>query len=171
MLHVDMAMRANPRTTARSLGERAFLLAILLPALLLGPALGGRAIWLHSHGQGVEHLHLLPASASADRVETLDVWHELEHEDADHSHPDDHGPAPHGLVLQVPILHFVSSSPAGAESLPASFFLAIQPFCGRHGDALRGVHRAEPRRSGWPPDRGARSGVAAVLRSSHAILI
>jgi hypothetical protein len=144
----------------------------LLPGLLFGQALGGMAAWFHSHGPAGEHLHLVSEQLGQDHPGTLHDWHDAQHrhEREDGSDQDD-VPAPTGLMLELPYLlaapvRSTTLVSASSVSLPASL-----PVPRWHLALVEGAHRHELCCSGWPPQRAMRSGVAALLRSSHAILI
>ena len=152
-------------------GTRLFLI-VLLPGLLFGPALGGMAAWLHSHGPSGEHLHLLTEQVAQDHLGALHDWH-----DAQHRHEHDDGtdgedePAPTGLLIELPQL---LAAPLGGTTLVPALGIqvpAIIPVPRWHLALVEGIHKHELYCSGWPPQREKRTGVAALLRSSHAILI
>ena len=157
-------------------GRILLFLVVLLPGLLFGPALGGMAAWLHSHGPAGEHLHLVSAQVDQDHPGTLHGWHDVQHrherEDGreDGSDQDD-VPAPTGLLLELP---HILAAPVGGTTLfsaPSVPLPAVLPVPRWHLALVEGTHRHELHCSGWPPQRAMRSGVAALLRSSHAILI
>jgi hypothetical protein len=156
---------------ARIGGERAFLLAALLPALLLAPVFGGRAAWIHSHG-GIEgHVHILPVSSSAGELGFLGAWHASQHEGEVDSHEDDHERVPSGIVVGFPRILAVCVQGASSASQSVAPHLADAAAYGWRLDAIESPYRPELCRSRWPPGQGRRSGIAALLRSSHAILI
>ena len=97
-----------------------------------------------------------------------DAQHEHEHEDGA-LEEDEH--APTGLLIHLPYLLAAprcGASLASAQGLHLPVLLPKHPWSSA---LLERTHRHELRCSGWPPQRAARSGVAALLRSSHAILI
>ena len=152
-------------------GRVLFVLS-LLTALLFGPALGGAVAWIHSHGDSGGHLHLLPDDEQENEVAALDGWHDAQHRcghDGD-GHADG-GPAPRGFLIELPA--FAAAAPRGSTVVPAASAQA-QIGVPRSFQHLAIVESSTPQwliRSGWPPHRTNRSGVAALLRSSHAILI
>ncbi len=128
--------------------------------------------WLHSHGPSGEHLHLLAGQVDPDPLGTLHDWHDAQH---GHEHEDatdeEDEPTPVGLLIDFPQIlaaPCVDPSFTAASSLHSLAFLPpprwhLAPVAGPHGDGFYP--------SGWPPQGAKRSGVAALLRSSHAILI
>jgi hypothetical protein len=114
---------------------------------------------------------VLPVPASHHEVVELGEWHDAQHGgEADTLHGDEEE-APAGIVVLVPLLPAAAPEQGSATFQPASYLPAAVPACGWHLDAVESTYRTELCRSGWPPQRGGRSGVAALLRSSHAILI
>src|SRR5688572_24856950 len=105
----EMAGRRSQRSSRCRRGRVLLLLAVL-PAILCGPAFGGAAAWIHAHGFGGVHVHLLPDEHEHDHdVATLGEWHDAQgsgHEDGEH---DEDGPAPKGLLIELPEL--VAASP------------------------------------------------------------
>jgi hypothetical protein len=144
-----------------------FLVA-LLPGLLFGPALGGMAAWLHSHGSAGDHLHLLAEQVGADHLGTLHDWHDAQHEQEQLDGSDEGDvPAPTGLLIELPQALASTTLVSTLDVHPPALLQAPQWKLG----LAEGTCRREPHRSGWPPQLAKRSGVAALLRSSHAILI
>ncbi len=165
-----MAARPGKRGSGRCSPGRALLVLALLPALLLGPAFGGVAAWIHSHGPAQGHVHWLPDDHDHD-VAAFDGWHAAQHRRG-HEHGDhEEGPAPTGLLVELP--GFVAASARGSTVPPTASLqaLALLPLTGWHLALVLSSTRPGPIRSGWPPGGTERSGVAALLRSSHAILI
>ncbi len=181
-----MARLTKTRPMLRPCLARAFFVAALLPSLLLGPAIGGQALWFHAHGEGGGHLHLFPVPRALAPTETLGAEHAAAHATAhrhgsdgahgglagdDEAHHHDGEEAPAGFVLKVPVFRAVSASSSRDLARVASPVLS-----GARGDlgllAATGS-MARPDRSGRerPMCCGRRSGVAALLRSSHAVLI
>ncbi len=148
------------------------LLLVLLPALIVGPALGGMAAWLHSHGPSGGHLHLLAPETEHADLGTLHAWHDGQHrhEHEDGTHEEDE-PAPTGLLIELPQILAAPSSDPTLASAPSIHLPALLPSAHWHLALVDSTHRPELCRSGWPPQGAKRSGVAALLRSSHAILI
>jgi hypothetical protein len=148
------------------------LLLALLPGPLFGPALAGMGAWLHSHGPEGEHLHFLAPQVEADQLGTLHDWHAAQHgHEHEEGSDEDEVPAPTGLLIDLPHL---LAAPWGGTTLVAASSVhlpAILPVPRWHLALAEGTHGHELYRSGWPPQRTKRSGVAALLRSSHAILI
>ena len=152
------------------MAARAFLLALLLPVLLLGPVGRGGSAWIHAHGTVGSHFHLLPEGAAGD-VAHLHGWHAGQHHHESDEHHEDDERAPSGLVIALPSLlapAAKASSPSASLPAPSLAGFPAEDAC-VEGD--RDPRRAEPARSGWPPQRGRRTGVAALLRSSHALRI
>jgi len=150
----------------------ALALVVLLPALLCGPALGGMKAWLHSHGPSGGHLHVLMEHLAPDRLGALYDWHHAQHrrwheggtrgEDA---------LAPTGLMIDLPRVLVAPCRgstffPALSSSLPA-----IRPAPRWQLERVEAIDRGRQPISGWPPERPERGGVAALLCSSHALLI
>ncbi|MEW6072904.1 MAG: hypothetical protein AB1726_09990 [Planctomycetota bacterium] len=164
------AWPSNPPPPRPSPG-RVLLVLALLPALLSGPALGRAAAWIHWHGHSGGHVHLL-RDEHARNVAALDGWHDAQHrpghENGEH---EKNGPAPKGLLIDLPEL--VAASPPGSTAIPAASVLALAllPIPGLHLALVESSIRPGFLRSAWPPLGSKRSGVAALLRSSHAILI
>ncbi len=163
--------RTEGRDGRSAFGQMLFLL-VLLPALIVGPALGGMAAWIHSHGPSGGHVHLLAKQLDHGDLGTLHDWHDAQHrhDHEDGTHEEDE-PAPTGLLIELPqILAALSSGPtlasAGSIHLPA-----LLPSARWHSALVESTHRPDLCRSGWPPQRVKRSGVAALLCVSHAILI
>jgi hypothetical protein len=152
----------------------------LLPVMLLGAVLGGTRAWLHAHGSQGGHLHLLAEPIAEHHPDALRDCHAAQHRnthddggDARHEddahHPDDM-PAPAGLLIDLP--HVPAAPCAGTTLVSASSALPATLPAPRWTLALvDGTHRQKLYGSGWPPQRAKRSGVATLLRSSHAILI
>ena len=171
MVHPRSMVRPTRRSRRRALRRRALLLALLLPGLLLllGTVVGVQTAWVHSHGEEAGHVHLLAEHADSGEAIGLESWHEHQH-DGEEPH-DEHEPTPPGLLIDLPPLvagHQQTANPAdiiASSCVRAS--LAWVP-----GGALGRIrHRPEVLRSGWPPQENRRSGIAALLGSSHAILI
>jgi len=184
-----------------SRGMRAAILCLLpgvtlLSVFFLGMAPGGVSTWIHAHGPEGGHLHLLPSGID-DTVGGLGEWHgahhrseaehEAEHHDGpradprdghgaraheDHGNPDEHEPAPEGVQLDLPVLLALApKTPGGATTVGLPGLAApLAPLRWCLAPSRSG-HRPELARSGDPPPWSARSGVAALLRSSHALLI
>jgi hypothetical protein len=153
----------------------ALLLLALIPALLLGRAFGGRTTWIHAHDDEglhahVLHEHVLPENRGHE-LATLDSWHDAHHHQEDRDRPDDERkPAPEGLVIALP---GIVASPCQPSSAKHTCSLHAQLPSAELGPQPRavGVTCRPHVRFGWPPQTGERSGVAALLRSSRAILI
>jgi hypothetical protein len=169
---VSLAMEMADRRTRRSVRGRvhAVLLVALLPVFALGPALGGGMAWFHSHGPSGGHLHLVPSEHGHDH-DALDAWHEVQHHRAQEGESHEVAEhAPDGLRIEMPavIATAPSKAPAPGTSIAPPAFL---PSPGWSVELPGATCRPERCRSGWPPGKARRSGVAALLRSSHAILI
>lgn len=151
---------------------RTFLLVLLLPALFFGQALGGMAAWVHSHGSSGAHLHLVADRIDDDLLgslhERFDAQHRHEHED---DAREEEEPAPTGMPIELPeLLAAPCKGPrlASAQGLHVPALLATP----RWPLVLHVRAPAHERgRSGSPPRGAERSGIAALLRSSHAIRI
>lgn len=183
--------RAQSRTRGgRSASGRSLLVLVaLLPVLLVGPAVGGMTAWFHSHGPAGEHLHLLTEHVDAHRHGTLHDWHDAQHGLEAHERADDAHEggreageegveyAPTGLVIELPRIlaapyaraHLASAT--SIHSAPSIHLPALLPTLRQHLVFGEGPGKNGPCRSGWPPQRAKRIGVAALLCSSHAILI
>ena len=120
-------------------------------------------------------MHLLPDEHEHEHehdVAALEAWHDAEHR---HGHEkgehEEEGPAPSGLMIELPEL--VAAAPRSSTVIPSAGVqtLAALPFSRWHLALVESSIRTGPIRSGWPPRETTRSGVAALLRSSHAILI
>lgn len=160
--------RARPRTQP---SRRAVLLAlVLLPALLCGSLFAGVSAWIHAHGEDGTHVHLV-ASTHAHEVAALHDHHVDEHGD---QHEDDchepEEPCPGGLLVELP--DFLATHRDGTPAGPATGVLALGPSAViRVCCAVATRPRPAPVPTGWPPPRHERSGIAALLLSSHALLI
>lgn len=167
-----MRNRQTGQREGRLAARQILLLLVLLPALIVGPALGGRAAWLHSHGPSGEHLHLLAAEPDPADVGTLHEWHETQHRHGDEEGTDEEErPAPTGLLIELPEILAAPSNGQSWSSATSLDLPALLPSPRWHLALLESQHRPELCRSGWPPQPAKRSGVAELLRSSHAILI
>lgn len=172
LLHWMISWQATGRGGRSASGRTLLFLVVLLLGLLFGPALGGMAAWLHSHGPAGEHLHFVTEQVGQDHVGTLHDWHDTQHryEREDGSDQDD-VPAPMGLLVDLP---HILAAPVGGTTLVSALSVhlpAVLPVPRWHLALVEGINRHELYCSGWPPRRAKRSGVAALLRSSHAILI
>lgn len=161
-------VRLGTRRRQRAFRESALLLALLLPALVCGPVFGGRTVWLHSHGDEEVHVHLPPAGSAGGLA--LGEWHDSQHHDESDEHHE-HGQVPAGVVVHLPRVLVASSQAARALPSLGAFHIAAWSVTILRVDAGRRPCRPELFRSGWPPQSGQRTGVAELLRSSHAILI
>jgi len=147
-----------------------WLLVLALFALPLGAAFDGAVAWIHSHGHRGGHLHLLAAEHEA---AAHGEWHAAEHrhEHAPEPEPDDEEREDRpGVLVDLP--EGLAASARGSGTIPSSRVLAQAPLLERQ--ALTPAVASGPPgvvRSGWPPQRGRRSGVAALLCSSHALLL
>ena len=142
----------------------------LLPALLLLPALGGFAVWRHAHGPSGTHAHWL---ASTEDVGDARAHHALHaHEptrDETYGGGEGYESAPVGLVLawprfEAPLARVHVLPPALACAVGRAAFGYIAPPLAPFPDGVEG-------RAAGPPSRARRSGLAELLRGSHAILI
>jgi hypothetical protein len=153
---------------------RRILVLVLLPALAFGPILGGAAVLLHAHGLTGEHLHVVAAAADHSHVGAFEEWHGALHEhghDGSTQEEKQDEPAPIGLPFELPR---ILATPPGSWASPcaASIVLPLAlPVSTWHLAPVWSTHRLDLCRSSWPPQRARRSGTAALLRSSHAILI
>jgi hypothetical protein len=147
------------------------LFALLLPALVLGTVVGGRTTWLHSHGADAGHVHLPPQDVAVRGASALAEWHAGQHEDDDRHRHQDRGPHPTGLVVDLPAILLASSPTTSSADPIGSLAFATAPAWACPGPLVETGPRPDLCRSGWPPQRGRRSGIAALLRTSHAILI
>ena len=143
------------------------LVLALLPALVYGPVLGGLAAWVHAHGPSGAHLHLLQAQTEqADLHERHDELHGHAHERHEHEAPE-----PEGLLIEFP--QVLANAPRDPGAGPAASATPAAPVQSVRSSLLfaGSTHRAYLCRSAWPPQEPARTGVAALLLSSHALLI
>lgn len=167
----EMADRQGERRSERCSPGRFLVVLALLPALLAVPALGGFAAWIHAHGPSGAHVHLMSSGHDHD-VAALEGWHDAQHrlEPADEDH-DVGGRAPKGLRIELP--EIVAPATHGSNAIHAAGVRAPvpPPFAGWHPPLVERSLRPWLIRSGWPPQGTRRTGVAALLRSSHAIRI
>lgn len=155
------------------------LVLIALPALLFGPALSGAVAWFHAHGAEGGHVHLLPEELHHVHGDGV-----VAHEESPRSHPHgegetrdhepghgDGGQAPHGFRIELPA--FDAAPTRGSTPIPPALPLALAGLPSLRGPTpvVAGPTHPGRIRSGWPPQGAQRSGVAALLGSSHAILI
>jgi hypothetical protein len=149
--------------------EQLLLLVLLLPGLVLGATLDGQTAWFHSHGPAGDHLHLLFASADLDGHERASVVEQL------HSHegaaPEDEHDAPAGIWIELPRILAASTRNASQPQVPVVQASAPLPPVRWRPVTTERLHRPDACRFGWPARGRELSGVAALLRSSHAILI
>ncbi len=120
---------------------------------------------MHVVAMPVDHAHLDALHALHDAEDRHD------HEERTHEEGRPEEPAPRGLLIELP--HVLAARPRGATSSSAT---SLAPIVALPSPSLRpapveGPLRPEDPRSAWPSRRAKRSGVAALLRSSHAILI
>ncbi|MFN0008808.1 MAG: hypothetical protein ACKVXR_12980 [Planctomycetota bacterium] len=154
-----------------------FLLLVLpmLPALVVGPAFEGGTAWLHTHGTSGGHLHLVAAATDHSHPTSPDEEHDAWHGHCHDSAPPIEGirdePAPEGLRIQFPDLLVIAPGGSVPRSATSSGMLAVLPPPLRHWTVLEHPRPADPRPSAGPPRRARRSGLAELVRSSHAILI
>lgn len=152
-------------------------LGLLMPWLLFVSALGGRTFWLHAHGPEGLHVHQATDELAPELAWGLGSRHQADH----HAHdsgdlPDDEKAdreAPSTIaVVQIPIVDLASGRLAAQR-------LSIDPI-GPVPSLAAYQDAARPRPPDVRPDRGrdrgaprrpSRSGIAAVLGSSHAILL
>jgi len=174
-----MASGRNQRRSGRQRAGRAWLVLIALPALLFGPAFSGAVAWFHAHGAEGAHVHLLLEEHHHAHGQGV-VAHE---EDRHSHHPDggetgddepghgDGGPVPHGFRIELPA--FDAAPTRGSSPIPPATTHSLAGPPASRGPTVPSVAPTHPVRirSGWPPQGAQRSGVAALLRSSHAILI
>jgi hypothetical protein len=168
-----MARRQTRGRARRCAPQRVLLVLGLIAALVLGSALGGSTAWLHSHGHSGGHVHLVAAEIAPADLEVLHAWHDARHHEGHEHAPEEEreeGPAPDELLIELPQIlaaasrtSTVPTTSVQAPALPASLRWQLA--------LVESVHRPDVCRSGWPPEVAGRSGVAALLRSSHAILI
>lgn len=146
------------------------MILLLLPLLALGPAVGGISAWVHVHGEAGTHLHLF-ASGEHHGSSAHHDWHATQHSDAhDAATADDDEPAPGGLIVELPeeLAQSVDAPtrPRFAADASVATLLPIPSPVPRVACGARTLHA----RFDLPPRQAVRSGVAVLLRSSHAIL-
>ncbi len=155
-------------------GRTLFLLVVSLPVLILGAAFGRMTAWVHAHGPSGNHLHL--QSESTDRHD-IGFAHAHEGHGAPQGLAQEHGgdepdePAPAGLGIDIPLILAV---PGGGATIVAESgvpWTELMPAPPWHFAPLVGAHGREHCRAHGPPRPNARSGIPALLRTSHAILI
>ncbi len=164
-------MNGKSQHRCKPLGSRALqrvlLFIALLPTLVLGPVLGGTRALFHSHGDEGEHVHLVSSLAEHAHAENLEAWHAEQHgESPGHDHED---PLPPSIVIQFPELVAVAHLPGLAAHADASFSSCCTSPAWRQ-DVLCRLPVAHAPSPPSPPGI-TRSGIALLLRSSHAILI
>jgi hypothetical protein len=143
---------------------------VLLPVLVAGPVLGGAAIRFHAHGAAGEHVHVV---ADVDHVHVHDFHaghaaahgHELP---AGEKHDE---PTPTGLLVEFPRVIAAVAKSADVPSSTGSVLRSVMPLASWSLSPSASTHRPGLCRSSWPPQPSERSGVAVLLRSSHALLI
>lgn len=185
---VIFRLRSQRRNCLLARGARIVVALLILPALLIAPIANGGAVLFHSHGHshaqdhehGNGHAHVLPSALAHGPSHALDDWHHEEHEPANHDRddpcgdpaPDRRAPAtpPTGLLLKLSWSILPRSELRSCIATPV-FQLALA-FTTETTFDLR-ANRHAWREPVLPPRAGSpgRSGVAAVLRSSHALLI
>lgn len=147
-------------------------LVLVVPNLLLGPALGSGLLLLHEHGHHELHGHAFQG-AHSDETAAHGDWHDQQHAGAVHHpgqpHFDEKDTLPTEVLVERPAWSTTGSTVA-AQPLELLRFLADAPIIGsiesRWADADR------PRRPTGPsPGPPGGSGAARVLRASHALLI
>lgn len=151
--------------------RRGILVAVLvLPWLLLGSIVGGRTIWLHSHGQEGRHLH------TADGAATFHAWSLAAEHHEGHGHDEEGGERVEhdcprtGTPVLLPFAPIVGVRAPSSPGLSVPIGLAPgSPAAGGRGDGHRATSRQPP--ADRPPPGPRRSGIAALLTSSHAILL
>jgi hypothetical protein len=147
----------------------------LLPALLLGPALGGMTVWVHAHDDHGGHVHVVVGHVHDGEQHALEHRHALAHRhDGNaqrHDDVQDEQPSPRGLLIELPEA-LAAARRERAVTAEESFVLALIPPAPREFVALT-IHapRLDPCRAVGPPGGANRSAVAELLRSSHALLI
>jgi hypothetical protein len=152
--------------------ERAGLLLLLLPALLLAQVLGGQDLLLHSHGETAAHLHIVPHEAPAHAhgygPRHAEDVRSHEHDDLPVD-SDGHDACEFRLASPGSLL------PGSARSFDSTGWIAaaseiptFEPWHPRFGEEPLTADRKPPEPS---PPRKERSGIASLLSSSRAILI
>ena len=168
-----MTSRRTERNRGRGVWGRILLLLAVLPVLVLGPALGGMVAWLHSHGSSGAHLHLVLEHGEHHGAGPSHAWHahQHRHDGEDETSGGDDEPSPEGLRLELREL--VAAAPRAAAPAPATSIhvLALLPAPAWEPARIEGLPPARSHRSVWPPPGSSRSGLAALLRSSHALRI
>ena len=171
---------AHGRTSrARAGCKRMLALLATLPTLLIGPVLGGDALLLHAHGVVGEHFHLVREDVEAEHHEDHGPWlaldhhdHELEHHpSADPSSPQREPDERSRLLISLPgPLHFCSVHSPQLAGPAHTFVLRFEgePRIHSRVNAPAFVGTGPPGRTRPVKER---SGLAAVLATSRAILI
>ncbi len=166
---------------------RMLLFLALLPVLVLGSASGAMGLWLHSHGPTGGHVHLVPPHADPLQLGSLherhDARHHHEHEhehdhEPEHEHEgeppdgeDEDHPAPRGLVIELPPVLAATPKSSNSSAAASTPLPSMHPVRRWHVAVQAIEHRPDRCRYGGPPQRARRSGVAELLRGSHALLI
>ncbi|MFN0207794.1 MAG: hypothetical protein ACKVS6_15910 [Planctomycetota bacterium] len=176
--------RSRKRQQAWTKWAAALFLLVLIPSLVFGPVLGDNTLLLHSHGEGSPHVHVVgdEVAAHPDRLEDA---HDLQHHheesqelhDAHHeSHVDIHNQPKnreqrsHGIFIKFLIDKL--GKPVHSSSLASVVFVASLTFV---APWQLNFDRTTYLRSSCIVERSPpfanRSGIAALLRTSRAILI
>jgi hypothetical protein len=149
-------------------------LLVPLAMLVLASVLGGVVAWVHSHGASGIHIHLRVGHSDHEDATAHarhDAAHGHEHGDAVHEPREEDEPAPGGLRIEFPDV--LVASTRGSLSVGFDEVVAAAPPSFRRWQLVvsESTHRPEMFPSGWPPQWERRTGVAALLRTSRAILI
>jgi len=149
---------------------RTLLLVLLFPAIVLGHAIDGQTVLIHSHGDSAGHFHLMPVSSSHEEHGQLDAWH------AD-LHAQEHGEGQHheepegsdGFHIDFP--EILVAAPSRTTATTNVYLLDLSVWTRAQCTLVASEARPKVLHLGWSPPRPAATGIVALLRSSHAILI
>jgi hypothetical protein len=148
---------------ARCEPARVLFLILVLPLFVVAQAFGGSVVWIHAHGDAGAHVHVHSHAHDHEAHDRV-TWHASEH---GHDTHEQDLPAPDGILLALPEL---VASTTSCTSLVATIVPPVTFPCAAE-DRLGVARTVAILRREWPPPRRQRTGIAALLRTSHAILI
>jgi len=181
-----MVGRTCERRSGRSSAWRVLLALVLLAPVLCASPLGGLEAWIHAHGPWGGHVHVLSdLDELEDHGHGHGHGHGHRHDVADHharpesreasaraeeDHPQHH-PAPEGVRIELPRVIAVAPRDSVRATGPGVPALATAPLVRWTPERIETRGPPESMRCGRPPGRARRSGIVALLQSSHALLI